>query len=138
MDGVCPDGHMKKTNRYRLSLACNGLDLRAFPFDTQVLPIRLKASLLLVAFLSASKMAEARNRSSLPCEKDTSEVILIGPEGGCMAKWSWRLDSGMHGENSKQGIRRMGHSVKMQADRLADFKIQPGPKESKGHGAMSR
>jgi len=38
-----PDGHLKKTNRYRLSLTCNGLDLRAFPFDTQILPIRLKA-----------------------------------------------------------------------------------------------
>ena len=38
-----PDGHLKKTNRYRLSLSCNGLDLRAFPFDTQILPIRLKA-----------------------------------------------------------------------------------------------
>ena len=29
-----PDGQLKKTNRYRLSLTCNGLDLRAFPFDT--------------------------------------------------------------------------------------------------------
>lgn len=38
-----PDGQLKKTNRYRLSLTCNGLDLRAFPFDTQILPIRLKA-----------------------------------------------------------------------------------------------
>ncbi|CAJ1389105.1 unnamed protein product, partial [Effrenium voratum] len=91
IDGFCPDGHLKKTNRYRLSLTCNGLDLRAFPFDTQILPIRLKA----------------RNRS----QTEDGDVILVGPEG-------------LNGEHKKQGLRRMGHTVKMQADRLADFKIQ--------------
>jgi len=95
VDGVCPDGHLKKTNRYRLSLSCNGLDLRAFPFDTQILPIRLKA----------------RNQSSLKATKMPVGVILVGPEG-------------LNGQDKKHGLRRMGHTVKMQADRLADFKIQ--------------
>ncbi|CAK9037409.1 unnamed protein product [Durusdinium trenchii] len=91
VDGVCPDGQLKKTNRYRLSLTCNGLDLRAFPFDTQILPIRLKA----------------RNKSTLHGEEGP-EAILVGPEG----------------DNKKHGLRRTGHTVKMLADRLADFKIQ--------------
>lgn len=95
VDGVCPDGHLKKTNRYRLSLTCNGLDLRAFPFDTQILPIRLKA----------------RKGTLKPTEKDASDVILVGPEG-------------LNGHDKKHGLRRMGHTVKMQAERLADFKIQ--------------
>lgn len=42
-DGRCVDGHMKKTCRYRITLMCSELDLRAFPFDTQTLPISLKA-----------------------------------------------------------------------------------------------
>eukprot|EP00438_Fugacium_kawagutii_P023524 Skav207257 [mRNA] locus=scaffold2560:133529:137725:- [translate_table: standard] len=79
-----PDGHLKKTNRYRLSLTCNGLDLRAFPFDTQILPIRLKAG--------RRRMGEPRH--------------------------------GLMSNDKKHGLRRMGHTVKMQADRLADFKIQ--------------
>lgn len=95
VDGVCPDGHLKKTNRYRLSLTCNGLDLRAFPFDTQILPIRLKA----------------RKGTLKSTEKDASDVILVGPEG-------------LNGHDKKHGLRRMGHTVKMQAERLADFKIQ--------------
>eukprot|EP00913_Durusdinium_trenchii_P030787 g28833.t1 len=94
VDGVCPDGQLKKTNRYRLSLTCNGLDLRAFPFDTQILPIRLKA----------------RNKSTLHGEEGP-EAILVGPEG-------------LYGDNKKHGLRRTGHTVKMLADRLADFKIQ--------------
>jgi len=41
--GVCVDGHLKKTSRYRMTLMCDNLDLRTFPFDTQILPIRLKS-----------------------------------------------------------------------------------------------
>ena len=35
-----------ETSRYRVTLTCPDLDLWAFPFDTQCLPIRLKASSL--------------------------------------------------------------------------------------------
>lgn len=80
-----PDGHLKKTNRYRLSLTCNGLDLRAFPFDTQILPIRLKAQQLFEPPLSQAGLNgpryEARNKSNLHSENESSEVILVGPEG---------------------------------------------------------
>eukprot|EP00931_Biecheleriopsis_adriatica_P060698 TRINITY_DN36467_c0_g1_i1.p1 TRINITY_DN36467_c0_g1~~TRINITY_DN36467_c0_g1_i1.p1 ORF type:complete len:641 (+),score=116.20 TRINITY_DN36467_c0_g1_i1:56-1924(+) len=99
VDGICQDGHMKKTCRYRVSLTCPELDLRAFPFDTQALPIRLKAR----AHRSLGKQVGGVT-TDMP-------VVLVGPEG-------------RHGTQASDGLRGVGHKVLGQADLLAEFSIQ--------------
>mmetsp|Transcript_8129 Transcript_8129/g.18125 ORF Transcript_8129/g.18125 Transcript_8129/m.18125 type:complete len:657 (-) Transcript_8129:63-2033(-) len=94
--GKCMDGHLKKTSRYRVTLTCPDLDLWAFPFDTQVLPIRLKAR-------NHRIQEQAANHVDLP-------IVLYGPEGAT-------------GQCAADGLRRTGHSLDARADLLSEFWI---------------
>jgi len=94
--GRCPDGHLKKTSRYRVTLTCPDLDLWAFPFDTQVLPIRLKARPHRI-------QEKTSNQVDLP-------IVLFGPEGAT-------------GACAADGLRKSGHSLDVRADLLSEFWI---------------
>lgn len=94
--GICSDGHMKRTCRYRARLKVPDMDLRAFPFDTQLLPIRLKA----------------RNHRGLTDEDSANDfpIVLVGPEGAA-------------GANGMDGLRKSGHTADPRADQLSEWKI---------------
>mmetsp|Transcript_1444 Transcript_1444/g.3280 ORF Transcript_1444/g.3280 Transcript_1444/m.3280 type:complete len:744 (-) Transcript_1444:77-2308(-) len=95
-NGLCSDGHLKRTSRYRVRLAVPDMDLRSFPFDTQLLPIRLKA----------------RNHRGLDKEGSANDfpVVLVGPEGTT-------------GTNATDGLRKSGHSADCHADQLSEWQI---------------
>jgi len=79
-----------------VQLACPDLDLRPFPYDTQILPIRLKA-----------RNHKSSHRGAGGFD---SPVTLVGPEGAT-------------GAGPMDGLRRSGHTFDPRADRLSEWQL---------------
>jgi len=94
--GRCVDGRLKKTSRYRVTLTTPDLDLRAFPFDIQTLPIRLKGR-------EHKGLTDGANCQVFP-------ITLVGPEGA-------------EGITSADGLRGYGHTIGAHGDHLSEWRI---------------
>jgi len=106
--------HLRKTLRFRGTLALTSVNLKCFPFDIQVLPIKLKAARCQSLALGTPSMWQV----STPGQQELEQVGFVNLISNPLMLWSQSY------RNAKPQMRGQGHHAAPGAgDALLEFRI---------------